>query len=54
MNSCFKYRLRCVTEGLNKTILQDGALPAPTQCPDNAEHTIDPASLVVLNTLYKD
>lgn len=42
-----KYRLRCTTEGIDKYVTSEAE---PTVCPDDAGHTIDVASITVVDS----
>jgi len=51
MSTYFVYRIKCTTEGMNKTWTLLDTDPAPTTCPTNTAHTIDTSSVTVIKTV---
>jgi len=43
-----KYRIFCATEGINKEVILPADVLAPTTCPSDGTHTVDPSSVVVV------
>jgi hypothetical protein len=54
MTTVYRYRLRCLTENAYVTRLGDSTLPAPTTCPNDTSHIIDPDLTAIVQTISEN